>query len=263
MLHPTSNTIGPIENRQDASHAHHVILDPSRKYFLVPDLGADLIRVFQHHPETFTPLTELAPLRTNVGAGPRHGVFWHSPDGSLYLFFNGELSQTLYSYRITYTASGLAWSKVFSTPALGELGETLASNTAPTSEITVSVSEFTLQCLPEPILTPFQPDNRFLLVSSRQHSFPLSSLYRKSSSDSISSFRINRDASLSLVQIVPSGGYLPRQFSLNEKGDRVAVGHQEDNNVVVWERDVKSGMIGQMITKVEMEGPVVFVGWDE
>lgn len=140
VLHPISTTIGPIESRQDASHAHHIILDPDRKYFLVPDLGADLIRVFQHHPETFAPFTELAPLKTDAGAGPRHAVFWRSPNGASYLFFNGELNQNVYSYRITYTASGLAWTKVSSSPALGELGETLAPNTAPTSEIAISVS---------------------------------------------------------------------------------------------------------------------------
>jgi hypothetical protein len=49
IIHPTSNVTGPIASRQDDSHAHHVILDPSRRFFLVPDLGADLIRVFKYH----------------------------------------------------------------------------------------------------------------------------------------------------------------------------------------------------------------------
>ena len=111
-------------------------------FFLVPDLGADLIRVFKDHPDTFAPLAELEPLRTDPGAGPRHGVFWYAPERieSLYLIFNGELSQKVYSYRIFYTASGLAWEKVFETYALGTLGETLPPNMAPTSEIAVSVS---------------------------------------------------------------------------------------------------------------------------
>lgn len=146
IIHPTLHITGPITSRQDDSHAHHVILDPSRRFFLVPDLGADIIRVFQYHPDTFAPLTELDPLATEPGAGPRHGVFWRAPgrsnDERLYLLFNGELSQKVYSYRITYTPSGLAWEKVFETYALGRLGETLPPNTAPTSEIAVSVSIF-------------------------------------------------------------------------------------------------------------------------
>ncbi|KAF2630948.1 putative isomerase YbhE [Macroventuria anomochaeta] len=249
ILYPTSNTTGPIPSRQNGSYSHHVILDPTRKYILIPDLGADLIRVFTYHHETVAPLTELPPLRTEAGAGPRHGVFWKAPgrgkEGNCYLLFNGELSQKVYSYRISYTPSGLVWEKVFEATALGELGETLEPNTAPTSEIAVS------------------PDQRFVIVSSRQHSFNLSPLYQKEPSDSLSTFRIQDDGTFSLVQIAPSGGYLPRQFSLNKKGDRLAVGHQGNSTVVVWDRDVRSGRIGEKVGETKVRGPVVFVGWDE
>jgi 6-phosphogluconolactonase (cycloisomerase 2 family) len=65
------------------------------------------------------------------------------------------------------------------------------------------------------------------------------------------------------VQVAPSGGYLPRQFSLNRAGDKVAVGHQGSGTVVVWERDIDSGKIGRKIAERTLGGPVVFVGWDE
>lgn len=144
VIYPTSNIVGPIQSRQNGSFSHHVILDPTSKFILVPDLGTDLIRVFTYHPDTIAPLTELAPLKTDPGAGPRHGLFWRAPgrgkEKEWYLLFNGELSQKVYSYRVTYTASGLVWEKVFEAPALGEVGKTLDPNTAPTSEIAVSVS---------------------------------------------------------------------------------------------------------------------------
>lgn len=108
-----------------------------------------------------------------------------------------------------------------------------------------------------------QPDQRFVIVSNREHSFNTSPLFQKESSDSLSSFRINNDATLSLVQIAPCGGYLPRQFSLNKKGDKVAVGLQRNATVVIWERDVRSGRLGKMLGEVQLAGPVVFVGWDE
>lgn len=37
---------GPDADRQDAPHEHEAILDPTGKFLLVPDLGADLVRVF-------------------------------------------------------------------------------------------------------------------------------------------------------------------------------------------------------------------------
>lgn len=143
VIYPTSNITGPIPSRQNGSYSHHVILDPTQQYILVPDLGADVIRVFTYTPDTIAPLTEHEPLRTESGAGPRHGVFWEAPgkSGGWYLLFNGELSQKVYSYKIEYAADGtLKWEKVFESPVLGELGETLPPNTAPTSAIAVSVS---------------------------------------------------------------------------------------------------------------------------
>ncbi|UPX18820.1 uncharacterized protein EKO05_0009109 [Ascochyta rabiei] len=246
-IHPTHNITGPIASRQDDSYSHHVILDPTHPYILIPDLGADLIRVFTYTPGTVAPLTELEPLKTESGAGPRHGVFWQAPgeSGAWYLLFNGELSQKVYSYRVTYSSSGLAWEPVSESAVLGELGETLPPNTAPTSEIAVS------------------PDQRFVVISSREHSFPTSLLHKKKPSDSLATFSIQDDGSLRLVQIAPSGGHLPRQFSINKRGDKVAVGHQGNSTVVVLERDISSGEIGGKVADVNLRGPVVFVGWDE
>jgi 6-phosphogluconolactonase (cycloisomerase 2 family) len=74
---------------------------------------------------------------------------------------------------------------------------------------------------------------------------------------------IHDNGTLSLVQIAPSGGYLPRQFSINKQGNKVAVGHQGNKTVVVWERDVESGKIGNLVGEVQLEGAVVYTMWNE
>lgn len=43
---------GPDPGRQEAPHPHEAILDPTGKYILVPDLGADLVRVFSFDEKT-------------------------------------------------------------------------------------------------------------------------------------------------------------------------------------------------------------------
>jgi 6-phosphogluconolactonase (cycloisomerase 2 family) len=43
----------------------------------------------------------------------------------------------------------------------------------------------------------------------------------------------------------------------------VAVGHQVNSTVVVWNRDVESGRIENKVAEVKVSGAVVFVGWDE
>lgn len=137
-IFPNTTSIGPVTLRQDRSYLHHVILDPSRKFLLMPDLGGDRIRVFKYDKQNIAPLVELAPLVTNPGTGPRHAVFWRSPKtGILHLFFNGELDQKIYSYRVKYGNGGLSWSHPSSIVAVSE---SLPPTTAPTSEIAITVS---------------------------------------------------------------------------------------------------------------------------
>lgn len=137
-IFPTSNKTGPIASRQDRSYSHEVIIDPTNTYVLVPDLGADLVRVFTYAPDTIAPLVETAPLNAEAGAGPRHGFFRVNDAGETFFFFGGELSQVVYSYKVTYGDSGLTFDKVFEAPALG-LNSTLAVNTAPVSECAITV----------------------------------------------------------------------------------------------------------------------------
>lgn len=137
-IFPTLNKTGPIISRQDRSYSHEVIIDPTNTFVLVPDLGGDLVRVFTYAPDTIAPLVETQSLTTDAGVGPRHGFFRVNEAGETFFFFDGELSQKVYSYKVTYGDSGLAFEKVFQAPALG-LNSTLAPNTAPASECAITV----------------------------------------------------------------------------------------------------------------------------
>jgi 6-phosphogluconolactonase (cycloisomerase 2 family) len=66
-----------------------------------------------------------------------------------------------------------------------------------------------------------------------------------------------------LKQIAPSGGSFPRQFSINNKGDLVAVGLQMDGRVVVIQRNVDDGTLGDFVASVDVAGQVTSVIWDE
>lgn len=56
----TLNQTGPNPARQEAPHPHEVILDPTGSYVAVPDLGADLVRIF-HIDNTTSLLTPQTP----------------------------------------------------------------------------------------------------------------------------------------------------------------------------------------------------------
>jgi 6-phosphogluconolactonase (cycloisomerase 2 family) len=84
----------------------------------------------------------------------------------------------------------------------------------------------------------------------------------------MSTFAIQKNGSLKLVQLAPSGGWSPRQFSINRAGDLLAIGHQNNNTVVIWKRDVASGKIvleadGGKVGQVKLSGAVVSTIFDE
>ncbi|KAL8894782.1 MAG: hypothetical protein Q9192_004051, partial [Flavoplaca navasiana] len=57
--------------QQAVPRPHQVIIDPMKKYFVVPDLGADLIRVFYIDPLTLK-IAERPSIPVPKGSGPRH-----------------------------------------------------------------------------------------------------------------------------------------------------------------------------------------------
>jgi 6-phosphogluconolactonase (cycloisomerase 2 family) len=108
---------GPNPIRQDVPHEHEVILDPTGCFIVVPDLGADLLRIFAVNKKT-SMLSESSTFAVAPGSGPRHGTFLKTA-GATYLFVISELSNTIASYSVAYTATGLSLTQVFISGAYG------------------------------------------------------------------------------------------------------------------------------------------------
>lgn len=82
-------------------------------------------------------------------------------------------------------------------------------------------------------------------------------------SDPLLNYAIQDDGRLALLQEFPAGGNLPRQFSVNKAGTRVAVGLQTDHRVVVIERDPKTGHLGKFMGYTNISGEVTCVIFNE
>lgn len=87
---------GPNLERQDAAHPHSVSQIPHTQLFLVPDLGADQISLYQLDGETGK-LSFQKVVDTMPGSGPRHSAF-HPSQNVFYVL--EELSSSLVVYRI-------------------------------------------------------------------------------------------------------------------------------------------------------------------
>ncbi|GAB1727157.1 hypothetical protein NU195Hw_g8072t1 [Hortaea werneckii] len=241
---------GAVPDRQDAPHEHEAITDPTGKYIVVPDLGADLVRIFCWDDETLK-LKELDPLEAAPGTGPRHAVFWN-PYGvaceecTTYFYLVGELDSTITAFSVEYlpNGGGLNFTQVFNSTTYGLLS--LPEGNAP-AEIQVT------------------PDNRFIVISNRNNtSFDLpqpdGSILE---SDSLTTFKLQDDGSLVWHQLWPSGGSFPRQFSIDKTGSLVAVANQNSQNVAILQRDTATGLIGEPVARVTVGGNTTCVVWDE
>lgn len=226
-------------------HPHEAILDPTGKYVLVPDLGADLIRVFTFDDNTLK-LTARTPVKAAPGSGPRHLAFAEK-NGKTYAYLITELASTIVGYELTYD-DNIHFKELFTIGVHGKDKPVPEGSAA--SEIAVS------------------PDNKFLIASSRAENIYTIPNFDPSNSteivsDSLINFSIGDDGSLDVIQDMAAGGRFPRQFSLNKAGTRVAVGMQHDARVVVLERDVNTGHLGKFVGYANVAGEITSVIFDE
>ncbi|WP_161971790.1 lactonase family protein [Algoriphagus kandeliae] len=74
--------------------------------------------------------------------------------------------------------------------------------------------------------------------------------------NTISVFANNADGSYSLVEHVPSGGIMPRNFNLSPDGDFLLVAHQASEDIVVFKRDQTTGKLTPTDLSIEAPKPV-------
>ena len=145
---------GPNPIRQNAPHPHQVILDPTGKYILSPDLGADLIRVFSIDAKTGL-VVPCSSIAVTPGTGPRHATFATPPSSNgpsceaqssmtaapapnkPVLYLVSELANTVTAFNVSYPSTGcLALTAFESGSSFGPAG---GPSTANVAEIHVAV----------------------------------------------------------------------------------------------------------------------------
>lgn len=191
--------------RQDKPHAHSVTVSPDNRFVIVCDLGVDQIFSYALDPMAAR-LTPASPpsVPTAPGAGPRHFKFGF--DGR-HAFAINEMNSTIAMYR--YDAARGALTPQQTVPTLP------ADFTGQSSTAEVRV----------------HPNGKFLYGSNRGH-------------DSIAVFGIDPSTgALAPVEIVPSGGKIPRNFALSPDGAWLVCGHQGSDELTVFRVDTASGRL--------------------
>src|SRR5688572_2770810 len=210
---------GPDKGRQEAAHAHSVILDPNGRFAFVNDLGVDRIFIyeFDHMTGSLSRNRNQPYYQTKPGAGPRHFKF--HPSGR-YAFVINELDMTISSLAYDAAKGTLRDVQTVSTVPVGFSGE----NTCADINIT--------------------PDGAFLYGSNRGH-------------DSLVGFKIySSSGKLDLIGHTPTRGKTPRNFTIDPSGKYLLVANQRSDSIVVFEIEKSIGELKPVGEGINIPSPV-------
>ncbi len=207
-----------VASRQQSSHVHAAVLDPSNQYLLVPDLGTDKIYKYRlNSKQTAAPLQTPSDsvIVSKPGNGPRHIAF--HPNGKVGYVIN-ELSGTIDAWQ--YQAGACRLLQTISTDS---------SNKADKGSADIHVS----------------PDGKHLYATNR------------GSYNSIATYAINnKTGELTFLGVQSTLGATPRNFVIDPTGNYVLVANQKSDSIVVFKRDVATGILQPTGTVVNVGNPV-------
>lgn len=198
---------GP-HRRQASAHPHCVTIDPSGRWVVVSDLGADRIWVFPFdRAKRQIGADDLADSRHLVlppATGPRHIVFH---PGGRWLYLVEEL---------TANVSTFGWNaKTGRLTSLQSLSTDDPAFTGTKSAAEIAVSR----------------DGRFVYVSNR-------------GDNALVVHRVDpRSGTLQQIQRVPSGGALPWHFAIHRSNRWLLVANRDANELSFFAVDPQSGLL--------------------
>jgi 6-phosphogluconolactonase len=207
--------------RQKRPHAHGVTIDPSRRFVLVPDLGADRVFIYRLGASG----RKLAPaarpfLQLPSGSGPRHLAF--SPDGRI-AYLLTELTAELRVYGWDAKNGVLQPLQTLSTVGAAPQEKKSAG------EIVVA------------------GDGKRVYVSNRGE-------------DSIVTYAVDaRSSQLAEIQRIPSGGKQPWHLVLSPSGRWLLASNEASNSVNVFRVDGATGRLAATANGLDVVKPVAVV----
>ncbi|HUH19826.1 lactonase family protein [Albibacterium sp.] len=208
-----------IDGKEGASRMHSVVMSPDNNYLFAPNLGIDKIGVYHFDSKASSkPLTPAEPEFVNLapGSGPRHFVF--HPNGK-YAYVIQELDGGITSF--DYHAGKLSPKQTVSILPPDFKGKFGAAD--------IHIS----------------PDGKFLYGSNRIDI------------NEIVIYNIDENTgNLTFVGRQSSMGRIPRNFVIDPTGNFLLVANQDTNNIIVFSRNQKTGLLTPTDISLKIDRPV-------
>lgn len=198
-------------------HAHAVVLTPDGQYLLAADLGIDQVRTYRITPASSQVLTPAKVAYVKVDKGGGPRHLTFHPNGQYaYLVLEMGAAIVVYDYN-----DGIL---------------------KPKQTITMLSPEFKGKV--EAADIHVSPDGKFLYASNRAEA------------NDIVIYSIAKNGTLTYTGRQTSPIHTPRNFAIDPSGNFLLVGNSATNEIIVFNRDRKSGLIRQSGQKILVDKPV-------
>lgn len=209
---------GIAGSRQSGPHAHQVMLDPSQNFLLVPDLGANKVMIYAFDAESgvLSPNPAQAFFELAPEAGPRHLAF--HPDGTS-LYIVNELNSTLTACSYN-SADG----------TITELN-------------TLSTVEAAHEGMKYPAAVRVHPNGKYVYASTRGEN------------SCITTFEINKDGSVTRIQVMEQVPNWPRDFNVDPSGKFMLVAGERSDEIKLYNIDIATGLLSETTSMLKLPAP--------
>jgi 6-phosphogluconolactonase len=212
---------GPDKGRQEGPHAHETVFSADNRFAYVPDLGLDEIRIYKVDAAHATLTPNDPPFaKTDPGSGPRHIVL--SPDN-----------------KFAYVIHELK-------PQVGVFSRDAATG-ALTHLQTISSVPDDFKAVSNPAEILMDHAGNYVYASNRF--FGAIAVYKVD----------HATGKLTRIQVIETGGEMPRGVALDPSGKLLFVGDQKQNKFILFSVDQASGKLTLTDHSFDVHSPVSFL----
>jgi len=206
------------KSRQKRPHPHSMVASPDNRFVYAPDLGLDKIKVY-----AFDHATGKLTARPDLDSVTLPGA------GPRHLVFHTCGKYAYMTLELTCRVAAYSYSEGKLTE-LGVYDMLPAGFTRDSTSAEIRVS----------------PDGKLVYTSNRGH-------------DSIAVFEVNpSNGTLDRIQLIGTGGRIPRNFALDPGGSILVAGNQDSHNMLTYKIDPASGKLTPTGHKVDAKSPAFF-----
>jgi 6-phosphogluconolactonase len=209
-----------VKSNQEKPHVHATLLSKDDKYLFVPDLGTDKINIYQVDVAKAQPLSPAAQPFVSIPPGGGPRHFTFHPNGK-WAYLIQEMTGVVTAFE--YSNGKLTAKESLTLVSSGSTGRIDAAD--------IHIS----------------PDGKFLYGSLR------------GDINEIVVCSIDMAGKLAVAGRQSTLGKTPRNFAIDPTGKFLLVGNQNSDNIIVFKRDEKTGLLTATGTKISIGAPVCLV----